>query len=879
MKKFLLFVVLTVFGFSLFADSVSQEAAMKIAKNFYLQIAKNKSDATLEIAYVYETITVNENKSGQSSNLPLFYIFNVNQNDGFVIVTADDIVTPILGYCDKGSWNVNNLPPALQELMENYKKQIIYAKENNLSATDEIKSKWDELVNKKQNNKNIYASNKYNKSLPSLKSSVLLQTANWNQGNTNAGGFYNDLCPSDLSLPINNSQCYNLSTRCLTGCPATAMAIIMKYWSYPATGSGIHSYNHPTYGTLSANFGSTTYNWSAMPLTDLTSTNNDVATIMYQCGVSVEMNYGSCGSYGWVITADNAVCSQSAYTTYFGYDPSTIQGLKRSSYSDPSWINLLKNELNNNRPIQYTGLGTGGHTFVCDGYDANNYFHFNWGWGGYANGYFDINALTPGTENFNSGQQALIGIQPGSAQPPQASDLQIYSAITVNPNPINFGQSFSVSTSIANPGSTDVAGTFAAALFNSQGIFVDFIQTITGTISASTYNTATFTTSGMTAPPGNYTLGIYYMPSGGSWSLIAQGSYTNPVNVTIAGIYNDIQLYSDIAVTPNPIIQNQAASVSASIANAGSSVFYGYVGAFVYNLDGSYNQTIEVQSNLTFQSGYYYNLTFNTSNLYMVPGTYLLVLGESPDGNNWYIVGSTTSYSNPIYIIISAPPLPPDQYEPNNTEATAYNLPISWSGNSANPNTTGSNIHIGTDVDFYNINLASGYNYTITARVDDSYSSGNGNTYTCNVIWSYDTGSGWSSVYDDIMPGNISVNGGGIVTFEVAPYFSGMTGTYLLDINITRITGSGVNEIADNNKLFEIYPNPTTNYLTLKYFNDNHSDNLQVINLMGQVVLKIKSTSPSPIENIDVSNLPNGIYYIEAINIKQKYYSKFIIAR
>src|SRR5665213_3647716 len=162
------------------------------------------------------------------------------------------------------------------------------------------------------------------------------------------------------------------------------MAQIMRFWKYPTTGTGSSSYcdcGSPNftsnYGTLNANYGATTYNWNNMPL-NVTSANTDVATFNYQCGVSVEMDYSPSGSGAQVIDYGGGYpCAQISYVNYFGYDPSTIQGHDKSSYSDTQWIALLKGDLDIGRPIQYVGAdpSAGGHTWVCDGYDANDNFH------------------------------------------------------------------------------------------------------------------------------------------------------------------------------------------------------------------------------------------------------------------------------------------------------------------------------------------------------------------------------------------------------------------------------------------------------------------------------------------------------------------------
>src|SRR5207249_2487668 len=128
----------------------------------------------------------------------------------------------------------------------------------------------------------------------------------------------------------------------------------MRFWKFPATGTGSSSYTAGTYGTLSANYGATTYSWTSMP-NAIGSNNTAVATLNYQAGVSVEMNYSPSGSGAYVITGDNPVCAQASFVNYFGYDPNTIQGLYRSSYTDANWIALLENDLTAGRPLEYVG--------------------------------------------------------------------------------------------------------------------------------------------------------------------------------------------------------------------------------------------------------------------------------------------------------------------------------------------------------------------------------------------------------------------------------------------------------------------------------------------------------------------------------------------
>ena len=373
----LLFAFTFLIGFSAFARKVDPETAKEAAKNFYSVNAisaqgSNIQEIKLQLIYA-------ENFSSGTYQVDLFYIFNVNENDGFVIISADDIVTPILGYSDEGAFSMSQISPEFKFWMDGFSNQILYAIDNDLKADELTKLKWTELFHPE-----LKSSSKTSTSVAPL------LTTRWDQG-----GYYNDLCPGGS----------------VTGCVATAMAQILKFWNYPETGTGSKTYSPENYGPQTADFGNTHYNWTNMPNT-VTAPNLDVATLMFHCGVAVSMHYSPSASGAMVTLLDGSVCAESAFKANFGYDIWTMQGLRRNHYSNSDWNDLLKNELDDARPIQYVGRGVDGHTWVCDGYDANSLFHMNWGWGGYANGYFNLNSLNPGGSSFNDAQQALIGIQP-----------------------------------------------------------------------------------------------------------------------------------------------------------------------------------------------------------------------------------------------------------------------------------------------------------------------------------------------------------------------------------------------------------------------------------------------------------------------------------
>ena len=223
---------------------------------------------------------------------------------------------------------------------------------------------------------------------------------------------YNDLCPE-----------YN-GTRSVTGCVATAMAQVMRYHKYPAKGKGSNSYTSQTLAlAASFDFASTTFDWDNMLPQYVSGSYTDdqakaVATLMYACGVSVDMDYTPDDSGAMPYAAAEALINNFEYS-------SNIRFLQRDYYQYAEWMDLIKTEISNSRPIMYDGQSTeGGHEFVFDGYDENDMVHVNWGWSGVNDGYFAISALAPsslgiggGTNlggGFSSDQGMIIGIQPSS---------------------------------------------------------------------------------------------------------------------------------------------------------------------------------------------------------------------------------------------------------------------------------------------------------------------------------------------------------------------------------------------------------------------------------------------------------------------------------
>ena len=362
--KIVLFLHIAILGFYLcsIARPIDQETAHNIA-------AKFMGTSDLQLAATYRT------EQGASA----FHVFNTS--DGFVIVSADDCETPIIGYSREGRFDPNNVPIQMEDYLQDFIARIQFGIENHIEADEATTKQW-ELVK---------TTGKLNDS-KSTKAVAPLLTDKWNQG-----CLYNNLCPT-MSGPCGHAE---------VGCVAVAMAQIMRYWGYPTTGWGTHSYTNAGL-TLSADFGNTTYDWEHMP-DSLTENSSEaeieaVSTLLYHCGVSLEMRYGPNGSLANTGDVINAL------RRYFNYTRQ-IHKEKKSDYSDEEWSSLLMNSLDLSRPIQYVGYGSGGHSFVCDGYDSNGLFHFNWGWGT-ANGYFALGNLNPLGYDFSISNAALFDIIP-----------------------------------------------------------------------------------------------------------------------------------------------------------------------------------------------------------------------------------------------------------------------------------------------------------------------------------------------------------------------------------------------------------------------------------------------------------------------------------
>lgn len=386
MKKIFIFFFLPLLGISLsvFAKKVEITDARLIAKNVYFEQV-NRHDAI-----GYQTIAITSEYVEKYNDRDVYYAFNFN-NKGFVLISADDICYPVIGFSFESTYSPTEQASEFAYWMNERKTEIAYNLDHNLT-TDAIGiAAWQRL--------NTTDPSQLLSNDKSIMDVAPLVTSLWDQGYP-----YNDLVPMDAG-------CGSFNGHVTTGCVATAMAQLMYYWRWPNTGTGTHCDIHNNYGQLCADFGSTNYDFNGM-VNQPSKECLPVSTLIYHAGIAVNMNYNLDG-----------LCSSGAYTSdvagalrnYFKYANTTTY-VQKSGYSTASWNSLLQGDLDAGKPMNYSGQGSsGGHSWVCDGYQATDYYHFNWGWSGSNNGYFYLTNLNPGGYNFNSQQQAVVHITPDPA--------------------------------------------------------------------------------------------------------------------------------------------------------------------------------------------------------------------------------------------------------------------------------------------------------------------------------------------------------------------------------------------------------------------------------------------------------------------------------
>jgi len=496
MKKIFFLAFAIIMCSRIFAAPIDTLTAKNIGQNFLnerFHFKKNSSQQNVVLELLSKQSTKNK--------LDLYYVFKINETEGFIIISANDKIFPVLGYSFESSFSQisQNQPEAFLEWLKNTENQMEYILEKNLKPDSKTIEAWTYYQTNPTKNKN------------SLKNVSPILSTNWNQGK-----YYNTLCP--IGSGGDNGHVW-------VGCVAVCMAQVMKYWNYPDYGSGQNSYVCSPYGTQTADFAATYYNWAAMP-NSLSAENTAVATLLYHCGVAVNMHYAPGGS------ASDMYSAMQALKLKFDYS-AQIQLLHKWTYTDFAWDSVLRAEMDLGQPVSYAG---GNHAFNIDGYQGTNYFHVNWGWGGSYNGYFYFSALNPGTSNFTSSQMAIVNIRPNCGQASiELSALLDYSGtITDNGGATsNYANCSDSKTLISPPGATKIK------------LFITDFKTVSGQDTLYVYDGANDNSALVYALSGSIDPFEFLSSTGKLYLRFKSGNFTTEKGYSI----NYISAFDDTGVT------------------------------------------------------------------------------------------------------------------------------------------------------------------------------------------------------------------------------------------------------------------------------------------------------------------------------------------
>ena len=489
----------------LFADSVSQEQAKAVAEKFFASSQPSMTRAAASLRMIWD----GESKATRSASEPAFYVFNNESGKGFVIVSGDDcIASPVLAYSFDQNFDAESMPENLYTWMNGVRSDINRARQNHQQATAEARKAWSLFEHH------------------DMQPIKLLETALWDQRN-----------PYNSKLP----QGY------VTGCPATAISIIMRYHKWPEKGVGVIPQSDERIPSITLGH---TYDWDNMPLNYIGANakqNEEVGVLMRDVGAMIRTQYG-----GGTAGAKPEETLPQLMPIYMRYNKNTIKSLFKSNFSDKEWHTILQKEIDENRPVLYGGYSSGGgHQFVLDGYAADNFYHVNWGWSGVSNGYYLLTDMNPpeqgaggssSADGFTNKQDAIIGIQPDPTNPgggffdliayKQFYKGKPYGLITTE---TQFTPNVQFKVDIKdfwNKGSRDFGGKIAIAHYAADGTFKNVVS---NEINYAVYqlsindNTEAYFKCTITQPieKGDYLSGVFKFQNPSDWTPIHNGEFNN----------------------------------------------------------------------------------------------------------------------------------------------------------------------------------------------------------------------------------------------------------------------------------------------------------------------------------------------------------------
>lgn len=618
----LLFTFVFLIASTMSAKQISKDEAKKLALNTISQSVQKRNSQELQLVY---TATGNINNKGRNSaeTVNLYYVFNIGNNNGFVITSADDINVPIIGRSNQGEYNSENLPDNFREWMTGIELGMVEAISQGSEASDYVKQKWNEYNSVRNSNED------------ESQEVILPFTSKWNQ-----------------TRPFNNMTPIVDGTATYTGCVATAMAQVMKYYEYPKTFNETVTIPAYTSSTLALeipeiNMTGNVFDWDSMldvydywGDSDPQQTKDAVAKLMYYCGASVNMNYGLLGT-----TGSGAVTQYvaNALTDFFDYDKSI--GYKNRSnylyeYSEEEWAKLLRTEINEGRPVLISAASSsGGHAFICYGYNADDEFYFNWGWGGDYDGYYEMNAPM----GYSLRQAAMVNIKPNEGGEPVAEFF--VRSLNNYPESIRRNEPFRLECSVSDNSMHYLSTDFDIALYDDEDNFVSIISFIKYSVGWSSSQKKCRIPE--TVAPGTYKLKAVLEQEDGTYIAIPR-AVSLEADPTI--VVDEKIIMHTLKIRNNTVMTSTISSGEAGDEVTLKNISYGnhetesFSGSLGIALANEESRDIEYvlfeQAGHTVGSYYYYtNRAFQgTLPDDVLPGNYLLMMCAKQTDKEWSVV-------------------------------------------------------------------------------------------------------------------------------------------------------------------------------------------------------------------------------------------------
>lgn len=623
MRKLSLSILAFLFVFTAInAHQRNKQEAQEIANRFFSKVihysgSQKASASEKSIRMLYSKTA--DNQSGDA----LFYVFSKHEDKGFVIVSGDDRVREILGYSDTNSFDPENIPDNMKDWLSFYEAEIRLIKS---SATNNVNTTLSQKITNIQSQKNDFATS----------IAPMLGGIKWNQGEP-----YNDLCPVITSS----------GKRTVTGCVATAMAQVMKYYNYPTIGQGSNTYISGTHKfSLTSDFSTVTFDWANMTNTynsaSTATQKNAVSTLMYNCGVAVNMNYD-------LSSGAQSKAMAEAMRKYFKYDQN-LEFYSRNYYTREEWVNLIKIELNAGRPLLYAGASQeAGHQFVCDGYDANGLFHFNWGWGGSSDGYFQISALDPSDQGiggssggYNGGQSIVVGLQKPTAGTQFVHQIHMNDTISYPADSLLRADNMSFGVmSIYNYGVNVFTGQIGIGLYNANNEFVSLLTKydISELKAGYGWNSILFELNGLPSnvQEGQYKLhAIYKKSTDSQWqkvrSVVGKPSFLN-MKVSSSKVYFSTptnekpQLNLESLTVTGNLYESKMGRITLKIKNNGKE-YNSLIGVSLQSVETNSVYQFVRTENVNLANAETRELNFDGT-INLVPGNYYLAAMYDPNNN------------------------------------------------------------------------------------------------------------------------------------------------------------------------------------------------------------------------------------------------------